>query len=60
MIIIHAFQNIGMNIGIMPVTGIPLMFISYGGSAVLSALLGFSIVYNISVQLSKYKSYMFN
>ncbi|MBU5244804.1 FtsW/RodA/SpoVE family cell cycle protein [Bacillus halotolerans] len=60
MIIIHAFQNIGMNIGIMPVTGIPLMFISYGGSAVLSALLGFSIVYNISVQLTKYKSYLFN
>ncbi len=31
LIVIHTFQNIGMNIGIMPVTGIPLLFVSYGG-----------------------------
>ena len=30
LIVIHTFQNIGMNIGIMPVTGIPLLFVSYG------------------------------
>ncbi|MEC0447086.1 Rod shape-determining protein RodA [Bacillus velezensis] len=60
LIVIHAFQNIGMNIGIMPVTGIPLLFISYGGSSVLSTLIGFGIVYNASVQLTKYKSYLFN
>ncbi|KAF1677865.1 MULTISPECIES: FtsW/RodA/SpoVE family cell cycle protein [Bacillus] len=60
LIVIHTFQNIGMNIGIMPVTGIPLLFISYGGSSTLSTLIGFGIVYNASVQLTKYRSYLFN
>ncbi|MBT2634048.1 FtsW/RodA/SpoVE family cell cycle protein [Pseudomonas sp. ISL-88] len=60
LIVIHTFQNIGMNIGIMPVTGIPLLFVSYGGSSVLSTLISFGIVYNASVQLTKYKSYLFN
>jgi rod shape determining protein RodA len=32
----HIFENIGMNLGIMPITGVPLPFISYGGSSVLS------------------------
>lgn len=50
LIVIHTFQNIGMNIGIMPVTGIPLLFVSYGGSSTLSTLIGFGIVYNASVQ----------
>lgn len=53
LIVIHTFQNIGMNIGIMPVTGIPLLFVSYGGSSTLSTLIGFGIVYNASVQLTK-------
>lgn len=52
LIVIHTFQNIGMNIGIMPVTGIPLLFVSYGGSSTLSTLIGFGIVYNASVQLT--------
>lgn len=55
LIVIHTFQNIGMNIGIMPVTGIPLLFVSYGGSSTLSTLIGFGIVYNASVQLTKYR-----
>ncbi|MED1740506.1 FtsW/RodA/SpoVE family cell cycle protein [Bacillus swezeyi] len=59
LIVIHTFQNIGMNIGLMPVTGVPLLFISYGGSSVLSALIGFAIVYNASCQLTKYQGYMF-
>ncbi|EME73595.1 FtsW/RodA/SpoVE family cell cycle protein [Bacillus sonorensis] len=59
LIVIHAFQNIGMNIGLMPVTGVPLLFISYGGSSVLSALIGYAIVYNASCQLTKYQGYMF-
>ncbi|UYO35515.1 FtsW/RodA/SpoVE family cell cycle protein [Bacillus zhangzhouensis] len=59
LIVIHTFQNIGMNIGVMPVTGIPLLFISFGGSSVLSVLIGFGIVYNASVQLTKYQSYLF-
>ena len=59
LIVIHTFQNIGMNVGLMPVTGVPLLFISYGGSSVLSALIGYAIVYNASCQLTKYKGYMF-
>lgn len=53
LIVIHTFQNIGMNIGIMPVTGIPLLFVSYGGSSTLSTLIGFGIVYNASVQIGR-------
>ena len=53
LILIHTFQNIGMTIGIMPITGIPLLFISYGGSTVLSSMVGFGIVYLIAVEHSK-------
>ncbi|MEN2448025.1 FtsW/RodA/SpoVE family cell cycle protein, partial [Bacillus sp. JR_15] len=59
LIVIHTFQNIGMNIGIMPVTGVPLLLVSYGGSSVVATLLGFAVVYNSSCQLTKYQSYMF-
>ena len=60
LILIHTFQNIGMTIGIMPVTGIPLLFISYGGSTILSTMIGFSIVYLIAVEQSKEKEFLFN
>ena len=60
LIVNHTFQKIGMNIGIMPVTGIPLLFVSYGGSSTLATLIGFGIVYNASVQLTRYRSYLFN
>lgn len=41
----HVFENVGMNLGILPVTGIPLPFISYGGTStvVFSALIGLLI-----------------
>ena len=41
------FVNIGMTIGIMPITGIPLPFISYGGSALLTNMVGAGILLNI-------------
>ncbi|MFN2744690.1 MULTISPECIES: FtsW/RodA/SpoVE family cell cycle protein [Bacillus] len=59
LIVIHTFQNIGMNIGIMPVTGVPLLLVSYGGSSIVATLIGFAIVYNASCQLTRYQSYMF-
>ncbi len=59
LILIHTFQNIGMTIGIMPVTGIPLLFISYGGTTVLSTMVGFAIVYLIAVEHSKSKESLF-
>lgn len=43
----HTFENIGMCIGIMPVTGIPLPFFSYGGSAMLTNLLAIGMVLNV-------------
>ncbi|MCL2155533.1 MAG: rod shape-determining protein RodA [Leptospirales bacterium] len=43
----HIFVNVGMVIGIMPVTGLPLPFLSYGGSNLLMMLLGMGILNNI-------------
>jgi rod shape determining protein RodA len=44
------FQNVGMNIGIMPITGIPLPFISYGGSALLAFYAGIGLVSNVELR----------
>ncbi len=60
LILIHTFQNIGMTIGIMPITGIPLLFISYGGSTTLSTMIGFGIVYRVAVEQSRQKDFLFN
>jgi rod shape determining protein RodA len=47
MIFYHCIINIGMNMGLMPITGIPLFFVSYGGSALLTGLLAVGIILNI-------------
>ncbi len=39
MLLFQVFVNIGMTIGIMPVTGIPLPFVSYGGTAMIAFLM---------------------
>ncbi len=44
----HVIVNIGMNIGIMPVTGIPLPFMSYGGSHLLGECLGLGIILSMA------------
>lgn len=46
MIIYQQVQNIGMNIGLLPITGITLPFISYGGSSLLSYMIGIAIILN--------------
>lgn len=46
----HFFINIGMVIGIMPVTGLPLTFVSYGGSNLLMAMIGVGILINIRMR----------
>ena len=47
MLIAHVFENIGMTMGLMPMTGIPLPFISYGGSNILTNMIGVGIVLNV-------------
>ena len=47
MFLIQAFQAIGMNMGMMPVTGIPLPLISFGGSSMLTSLIGLGLVQNV-------------
>lgn len=46
MILYQQIQNIGMNIGLLPITGITLPFISYGGSSLLSYMLGITLIVN--------------
>ena len=48
MLIYQQFQNIGMTFGLMPITGITLPFISYGGSSLLSYMIMMGIVFNIT------------
>jgi rod shape determining protein RodA len=47
MIAIQVFVNVGMNIGIMPITGIPLPFLSYGGSAMIADFIGIGLVQSV-------------
>ena len=46
----HIFENIGMSIGIMPITGIPLPFVSYGGSAMLANLIGVGLILAVNLK----------
>lgn len=51
---VHIIMNIGMASGLMPVTGIPLPFISYGGSSLISMFTLFGLIINV-----KMRQYMF-
>ena len=50
MFAIQMFVNIGMVIGIMPITGIPLPFLSYGGSSMLASCIGIGILLNVHMR----------
>jgi rod shape determining protein RodA len=50
----HVFINIGMNIRIVPVTGIPLPLLSYGGSSVLCSLIALGLMQNIHIHRKGY------
>lgn len=54
MISFHVVENIGMAIGIMPVTGIPLTFLSYGGSSLWTVFIGIGIL--LSVHQRRYRN----
>ncbi|MCL4473721.1 MAG: rod shape-determining protein RodA [Actinobacteria bacterium] len=50
MLLFQVFVNIGMTIGIMPITGIPLPFVSYGGSSMVANLLAIGLLESIHVR----------
>jgi rod shape determining protein RodA len=50
MFVFQVFENIGMTMGIMPVTGIPLPFMSYGGSSTLTAFIAMGLVLNVHMR----------
>ena len=54
MLVYQQFQNIGMTFGIMPITGITLPFISYGGSSLLSYMIIMGIIFNIANKNLRY------
>lgn len=56
MITFHVFENIGMTIQVMPITGIPLPFISYGGSSLMSNMLAIGLVFSMKFH---HRTYMF-
>jgi rod shape determining protein RodA len=43
----QTFENIGMTLGLMPMTGVPLPFMSYGGSSMFANLIGFGLLQNV-------------
>lgn len=50
MLVFQVFQNIGMTIGLMPITGIPLPLVSYGGSSIVAQLLAMGLVLNVGMR----------
>ncbi|MFF2480548.1 FtsW/RodA/SpoVE family cell cycle protein [Paenibacillus sp. NPDC058071] len=55
MFVFQIFQNIGMMIGLMPITGITLPFISYGGTSLLLNMVSIGVVFSIKAHQEKYE-----
>jgi len=49
-IVFQVFENVGMTMGIMPIAGIPLPFVSYGGSAIIAYSVGMGLVLNVHMR----------
>ena len=49
-LLFQVFVNVGMNLGIMPITGIPLPLMSYGGSSVIATFLAVGVLQSINIQ----------
>jgi rod shape determining protein RodA len=50
LLVFQVFENVGMTMGIMPIAGIPLPFVSYGGSAVMAYSIGVGLVLNVHMR----------
>lgn len=50
MIAFHVLENVGMGIGLMPITGIPLPLFSYGGSSMLATMMALGLVLNVNIR----------
>jgi rod shape determining protein RodA len=50
MFVFQVFENVGMTMGIMPITGIPLPFMSYGGSSTLTSFVAMGLVLNVHMR----------
>jgi rod shape determining protein RodA len=48
--VFQTFINVGMTIGIMPITGIPLPFVSYGGSSLIASFLCVGLLENVHMR----------
>jgi rod shape determining protein RodA len=46
----QTFENIGMTMGMMPMTGVPLPFVSYGGSSMFATLVGFGLLQSVHLR----------
>lgn len=57
MLVFQIYQNVGMTVGLMPVTGINLPFISYGGSSLVSTMLAVGLVLNVGMRRKKIMFY---
>lgn len=57
MFVFHVLQNAGMTVGILPITGIPLPFISYGGSSLMGSMMAIGLVFGIRYH---HRTYMFS
>ncbi|MNG41622.1 Rod shape-determining protein RodA [compost metagenome] len=55
MYVFQIFENIGMMIGLMPITGITLPFVSYGGTSLLLNMICIGLVFSIKVHQEKYE-----
>jgi rod shape determining protein RodA len=47
------FENVGMNLGIMPITGLPLPFVSYGGSSMFASMIAVGLLQNVRVRSNR-------
>ena len=49
----HMIENIGMTMGLLPITGVPLPFVSYGGSSLITNFICIGLLLNISARRKK-------